>query len=187
MNARHLVTGVCAVTGLILASCEMQEQGSAIESGQPSAPTGAIAVIHPTEGNDIQGTVSFEQAGEAVRVTGELRNLSPGMHGFHVHEYGDCSASDATSAGGHYAPHGKPHGAPEDVERHVGDLGNIEANAEGIAQIDMVDSLIALSGPNSILGRAVVVHQGEDDLESQPSGDAGPRVGCGVVGVSNNQ
>lgn len=141
-----------------------------------------VAVVHPTEGNNATGTVTFEETENGVRVQAEIQGLSEGNHGFHIHQYGDCTASDATSAGGHYNPTDNPHGAPDDTERHMGDMGNIEANAQGLASIDYVDDTIQL---NSILGRAVVVHGGEDDLTSQPSGDAGSRLACGVIGVAN--
>lgn len=144
--------------------------------------TRVVAVVHPTEGNDASGTVTFEEADDGVRVQGEFEGLEPGMHGFHIHEFGDCTADDGTSAGGHYNPTNSDHGAPDDDERHMGDMGNIEANDDGSATINYVDEEIELS---SIAGRGVVVHGGEDDLQSQPSGDAGPRVGCGVVGIAN--
>lgn len=144
--------------------------------------TRTVAVVHPTEGNDASGTVTFEETDDGVRVQGEFEGLEPGMHGFHIHEFGDCSADDATSAGGHYNPTNSDHGAPDDDERHMGDMGNLEANDDGSATIDYVDEEIEL---NSIAGRGVVIHGEEDDLQSQPSGDAGPRVGCGVVGIAN--
>ncbi len=153
-----------------------------IVSGTSIGPL--VAVVHPTEGNNAAGTVIFEPADNGVRVRAEIEGLSEGKHGFHIHQYGDCTASDGSSAGGHYNPANKPHGAPDDAERHMGDMGNIEANAQGLATIDYVDDTIEL---NSILGRAVVVHGGEDDLTSQPSGDAGPRLGCGVIGVASTE
>ena len=147
--------------------------------------TKAVAVIHPTEGNEASGTVTFEEADDGIRVQGEFEGLSSGMHGFHIHEFGDCTADDGTSAGGHYNPTDNDHGAPDDDNRHMGDMGNLEVNDDGTATIDYVDEKIELSGSNGILGRGVVVHGGQDDLQSQPSGDAGPRVGCGVVGIAN--
>jgi Cu-Zn family superoxide dismutase len=108
---------------------------------------------------------------------------------FHVHELGDCSAADASSAGGHFRPFANPHGGRDADRRHVGDLGNLTANASGVAEADFVDSRVTLGGPAlsgtaSILGRAVIVHRQRDDLTSQPSGDAGARVACGVVGFA---
>lgn len=148
-----------------------------------SASASAVAVLQPTEGNNVQGTVRFTQVDGAVRVTADLTGLSEGQHGFHVHETGDCSAPDATSAGGHFAPEGSPHGAPDAPanQRHTGDLGNIEAGADGSATYERVDSLLAFEGQNSIIGKAVIVHATADDLSSQPSGNAGARVACGVI------
>ena len=143
-----------------------------------------IAVLHPTEGNKAKGTVTFEKVDGGIKVSAELEGLSQGKHGFHIHEFGDCSAVDGGSAGGHFNPTKKNHGAPEDTERHVGDLGNVEAGSDGTASYERVDSVVTLSGDNSILGRAVIVHAGEDDLTSQPTGDAGARVACGVIGIA---
>lgn len=143
----------------------------------------AVATLEPTEGNDVRGRVTFTATDGGVRVVADLEGLDAGMHGFHVHEFGDCSAPDASSAGDHFAPQGSPHGSPDDpaAERHVGDLGNIEAGADGTARYDRTDTVLTLSGPNSIVGKAVVVHAGQDDLASQPSGDSGNRLACGVI------
>ncbi|MGA7615147.1 MAG: superoxide dismutase family protein, partial [Thermoanaerobaculia bacterium] len=117
-----------------------------------------------------------------VRVDVDLTGLTPGEHGFHVHEKGDCSAADATSAGGHFNPTGAPHGSPAAATHHAGDLGNVTANANGEVHTSMTTSSITVTdGPRSITGRAVVVHADPDDFVSQPSGNAGPRVGCGVI------
>ena len=148
------------------------------------AVTRAVCVLHPTEGHHVQGTVTFTQIGDQVKVVADVTGLSPGLHGFHVHEYGDCTAANGTSAGGHFNPDHKPHGGPTDTERHVGDLGNITANAEGKAHFEWTDGLLALNGPHSIIGRGIVVHAGQDDLKSQPSGNAGARVACGVIGIA---
>lgn len=168
---------------------QQQSQNQDQEMDQEPATdfTKAVAVVHPTEDNEATGTVTFEDVEDGVRVQGEFEGLSSGMHGFHIHQYGDCTADDGTSAGGHYNPTGNDHGAPDADNRHMGDMGNIEADEEGNATIDYVDSKIELNGPNSIMGRGIVIHGGEDDFESQPSGDAGPRVGCGVVGVANTE
>lgn len=140
-----------------------------------------MAELSPTEGHAVRGTVHFEPAAGGVRVRAEVSGLAGGRHGFHVHEVGDCSAPDASSAGGHFDPAGAPHAGPDAAKRHVGDLGNLEAGSDGIARYDRVDAMLSLSGADGILGRAVVVHAGADDLTSQPSGAAGPRVACGVI------
>lgn len=142
------------------------------------------------EGNVVKGTVSFKDLGDGkTQVTGKITGLAPGPHGFHVHQFGDYSGGCGTT-GGHFNPHGKEHGASYDENRHAGDLGNIIAGENGEANVDLIDTLIPLSGPNSIIGRAIVVHAGEDDLgkggfeDSKTTGHAGGRLACGVVGFA---
>lgn len=146
--------------------------------------TRAIAVIHPTEGNQVHGTVTFTKKKGGVHVVAELNGLAPGAHGFHVHAFGDCSANDGTSAGVHFNPTSMPHAGPAAEKRHAGDLGNITADESGVAKLDVLDSHLRLEGTDSIIGRSVIVHAKADDLTSQPSGNAGARVGCGVIGVA---
>jgi Cu-Zn family superoxide dismutase len=148
------------------------------------APTKAVAVLHPTQGSSVQGRVTFNKAEAGVKVSLRVTGLTPGKHGFHVHEFGDCSAPDGASAGGHFNPTGDPHAAPADAKRHTGDLGNVEADQDGAAALDYVDARAALEGPESILGRGVIVHANADDLKTQPTGNAGGRVACGVIGVA---
>lgn len=143
----------------------------------------AICVVYPTLGNTVTGTIIFVQTDSGVKVIADLKGLSKGKHGFHIHECGDCSAQDATSAGGHFNPEGKSHGAPMDMTRHNGDMGNIEADDSGNAHLEYIDSMISLSGANSIIGRSIIIHQNEDDLKTQPTGNAGSRVACGVIGI----
>ena len=147
-----------------------------------SVVTGAAARIIPTSGNDASGIVTFQQEGNMVTITGEITGLAPGNHGFHIHEKGDMTEMDGTSAGGHYNPLEVDHGRPSDRIRHIGDLGNITADNNGRAVIDKTDTVIRLNGIYSIIGRAVVVHADPDDF-SQPTGNAGPRVGFGVIGI----
>ena len=142
----------------------------------------ATAMLEPTEGNTARGTVTFTQVNGTIRVEAEVMGLAPGEHGFHIHENGDCS-NNAEAAGGHFAGEGTQHGAPDAPvgQRHVGDFGNITAGDDSTATFDRDDSMIAFTGTNNIVGRAVVVHAGADDLQSQPSGDSGARVACGVI------
>jgi Cu-Zn family superoxide dismutase len=151
-----------------------------------AAVTDAVAVLAPTTGHQAQGTIHFHRDGDKVHVTGEVTGLSPNAkHGFHVHEFGDCSAPDGTSAGGHFAPEGHPHGAPDPAKHHAGDLGNVTADGKGTARVDVtVPGLSLVGGDRALVGRAVIVHAQPDDLTSQPSGNAGARVACGVIGVA---
>jgi len=146
-------------------------------------PTKAIAVVHPTAGNNVTGLVTFTKSGDAIKVVADITGLTPGKHGFHVHAFGDCSSSDGSSAGGHFDPTHKQHGAPDASERHAGDLGNIEADASGKAHLEWNDKVMKLSGADSIVGHAVIVHEKADDF-SQPTGNAGGRLACGVIGVA---
>jgi Cu-Zn family superoxide dismutase len=153
-------------------------------AGAADEPTKAIAVLNPASGSEVSGTVTFTTSGGEVKVVADINGLKPGKHGFHIHEFGDCSAKDATSAGGHYNPTKHPHAAPDAAERHMGDLGNLEADASGKAHLELTDKMLKLSGDNSIVGYAVIVHEKADDLKTQPTGDAGGRVACGVIGVA---
>lgn len=147
----------------------------------------AICVLHPTAGNEVTGIVTFTDSPEGVVVEATVEGLTPGKHGFHVHHYGDCSAPDGTSAGGHFNPDGTDHGGPHAHVRHVGDLGNLEADENGKAHYRMVDKMLELNGAHSIIGRSIIVHAGEDDLTSQPTGAAGARVAYGVIGVAKHE
>src|SRR5205807_10607182 len=138
---RHLSLGLIlvAVSALIAANLihaqmtEMTMPSSEMKAhdSEMVAITKAVAVLHPTKGNSVEGVITFTKEGNKIRVKGEVRGLTPGKHGFHVHEFGDCSAPDAASAGGHFNPTGMPHAGPDAAKRHVGDLGNIEAGADG--------------------------------------------------------
>jgi Cu-Zn family superoxide dismutase len=143
--------------------------------------TRAIAILNATAGNQVSGIVYFTQTRSGVLVEGELEGLTPGKHGFHIHEKGDCSASDGSSAGGHFNPTNTSHGAPGDEARHAGDMGNIMADENGRVVISYTDMHMDLNGEHSILGKGVIVHAQEDDLKTQPTGNAGGRVACGVI------
>jgi Cu-Zn family superoxide dismutase len=141
----------------------------------------AVVQLNPASGSDVRGTVHFYELKKGMRVVAEVTGLTPGKHGFHIHDKGDCSAPDATSAGPHFNPGGLKHGGPETAERHVGDLGNIIADAAGKGRYDRVDAALSFDGTNGILGRAVIVHATVDDLTSQPAGNAGARIACGKI------
>jgi Cu-Zn family superoxide dismutase len=144
----------------------------------------AVCILYPTEGNETSGMVKFTQTPEGIKIVADVKGLTPGKHGFHIHEFGDCSRLDGKSAGGHFNPEGTEHGGPDAAVRHVGDLGNLVANEDGKAHYEWIYSHISFTGSNSILGRAIIVHAGEDDLTSQPTGNAGARLACGVIGLA---
>jgi len=156
-----------------------------IETTRVPPVDGAVCILRPTDGNSVRGVVTFTRMENGVRITADVRGLAPGRHGFHIHQYGDMRSPDGKSAAGHYNPGGNRHGGPSDAERHAGDLGNLTAGEDSTARYERLDSVIRLNGAKSIIGRAVIVHADEDDLTSQPTGNAGARVAGGVIGIAN--
>ncbi len=149
-------------------------------------PTTAQASLNPTAGNKAKGVVRFTEGADGkVTVSIEIEGLTPGQqHAWHVHEFGDCSAADASSAGSHYNPEGHEHGLPEkNPKRHAGDFGNLQADAQGKAKASLVVDNLTVGRKNAVLGRGVIVHAKMDD-GNQPVGNAGPRLACGVIGVA---
>ena len=140
----------------------------------------ASAKLEPKSGSKATGTITFTKVGDEVELSGDIENLSPGKHGFHIHDKGDCSAPDASSAGGHFNPTHQHHGGPDTAEHHAGDLGNIEADSSGKAHIQWKGKL-SLAGADSIIGKSVVVHEKADDLKTDPAGNSGARIACGVI------
>lgn len=155
-----------------IAGCAVMESG---------AGTRAVANLEPTKGNSAHGTVTFVQHGDSVRVSARLSGLKPnGEHGFHVHEKGDCSSGDGMSAGGHFNPAGKAHG-PQSREHHAGDMPNVKADAYGNASATFELSNVSVEGANGIVGKGLILHRDPDDYKSQPAGNSGPRIACGVI------
>ncbi len=149
----------------------------------PPEPLQATAQLKPTKGNKVIGEATFEQVGDKVHVVVFVQGLKPGgEYGLHIHEAGDCSSGDGMSAKGHFNPFGKPHGHPDSPERHAGDLPPLKANKAGRANIQVHMDIITLNpGPASIIGRGLIVHAGPDDYTTQPTGNAGARIACGVI------
>ena len=182
-------------TAFALAACAAEPEPAAVDPAPidpapapaPALPAGTTVQIEPLGGSGVSGTVTLSPAPGGLEVRYELAGLTPGPHGFHVHENGSCADGDdgtpGGAAGGHFAPGGSPHGAPDaaDGQRHAGDFGNVMADASGMASGSFVDVVATLDGPNGIAGKAVVVHADPDDLQTQPTGNAGSRVGCGVI------
>ena len=183
MKRRRFLFSWLVATGVIfiIQACTNNPQTTNMEVNPVNK---AICVLHPTEGNNVHGVITFTPTDGGIKIVADVEGLSEGKHGFHIHEYGDCSNPDGTSAGGHFNPENKKHGAPTDAERHVGDLGNLDAGPDGRAHYERVDNVISFSGKHSIIGRGIIVHAGEDDLTSQPTGAAGARVACGVIGIA---
>jgi Cu-Zn family superoxide dismutase len=198
MNTHQVMDRIAAATVLaaallVAAGTAMAEhhEGDAGHAGHhaeaaAATPAKAIARLMPTAGSKVSGIVRFEQTAEGVLVSAMVAGLEPdSSHGFHIHEYGNCIADDGTSAGGHFNPHGVDHAGPDADTRHAGDLGNLAADSSGKASYERVDRHLALSGPDSIIGRGIIVHADTDDLKTQPTGGAGARKACGVIGVTN--
>jgi superoxide dismutase, Cu-Zn family len=144
----------------------------------------AVVTLQPTSGSKVSGLIDLMTHDGGVHFSGRIAGLTPNaQHGFHVHETGDCSAPDASGAGGHFNPSGDAHGAHDAPSHHAGDLPSVSADAQGEADVDvMANGLeIGTGGPRDVIGRALIVHQSPDDLRTQPDGAAGPRIGCGVI------
>ena len=164
-------------TALTLAACS-----STAPSPAPVASTSASARLTPTTGNTTNGIVRFVQTGNTVRVTGGISGLKPGaVHGFHIHEKGDCSSGDGMSTGGHFNPTSSAHGNHDHGAHHVGDLPSLTANAFGVATLNFESDSIRLDGPTDITGRGLIVHRDPDDYTTQPTGNSGPRLACAVI------
>jgi Cu-Zn family superoxide dismutase len=151
-----------------------------------SAPPGAtgaqgMARLEARSGSSASGTVRFMQQGDQVRVVASVSGLKPNQeHGFHVHEKGDCSSPDGMSTGGHFNPGGHPHG-PQDKAHHAGDMPSLKADATGRAEATFVLGAVSVTGPEGLIGRGVIVHANPDDYTTQPTGNAGGRIACGVI------
>lgn len=169
---------------LALACSSGPEPAEEVSRDLPAAVApAAVAALHPTGGSEVHGDVKLTDVEGGVRVKATVHGLKPGRHGFHVHEYGDCTGRTGVSTGPHLGSEGDLHGGPWSPpgERHLGDLGNLEAHEDGTAHYERVDRHLVME---EIIGRSVVVHLHMDDLETQPSGDSGPAVACGVVGIA---
>ena len=156
---------------------------------RPAPPT-ATATLEAKSGSNVTGAVRFTEmmadGVPAVQVSINAQNVPPGVHGFHVHETGDCSAADATSAGGHFNPESHKHGGPGEATRHAGDFGNVLAGDDGRVDATYLMRGVTIgAGPHSIAGKAIVLHAAPDDLVTDPTGNAGARIACGVITMGN--
>ncbi|MEO8191312.1 MAG: superoxide dismutase family protein [Acidobacteriota bacterium] len=173
----------------VVAGCASQSGSTSSSSPRVTPAAGssegpsAKADLESKSGSTVTGTATFTELGSGgVRAHIHIENAPPGTHGLHLHEKGDCSDPEAKSAGGHFNPGGMPHAGPMADKRHAGDLGNIEIGANGKGDLDVRSDLLTVkAGPNSVVGRAVVFHEKADDLATQPTGNAGGRLACGVI------
>ena len=165
---------------LSMATCSLALVAGATVAA--ASPMTATAKLTGKAGSDVTGSITFTEDAGKVKVEAHVMGLAAGMHGFHIHEKGDCGDAEFKNAGGHFNPTSEAHGAPADAHHHAGDLGNIEIDAKGHGSLEISSAMLSVAqGPNSVVGKAVIVHEKADDLKTQPTGDAGGRMGCGVV------
>lgn len=174
------------ITVALCAACAHKETTQPVAPAPTPAPveqgpTAAQATMKPAKKQKTKGVVHFTQSGDKIKVEAIIEGLKPGPHGFHIHENGDCSAADFSSAGGHFNPGHKSHGSTEAGEKHAGDMGNITADNKGKAKLTIELSGVTLSGAESIVGKSVIIHEKVDDFKTQPTGNAGARWACGVI------
>ncbi len=179
-----------AIASVFLAACsstpKTQDAATTAPAAQSTAQSARVNLASAS-GSLVSGTLSVMPMGDGVHVTGEIGGLQPGSaHGFHIHEKGDCSAADASSAGGHFNPAGSAHGKAGAGAHHAGDSDNLIADANGVAKVDAHFGGVTLGGgaANDVAGKAVIVHASPDDYKSQPAGNAGARVACGIIAVT---
>lgn len=189
MRTMPNATLLAACATLALAGCASTPQPTA-ETPPPgvapatSSVAAAVANLSAASGSLVSGRLTLRPMGDGIHVNGEIGGLPPNSsHGFHIHEKGDCSAADASSAGGHFNPAGQPHGRASAPRHHAGDSDNLVADAQGVAKVDAHFGGIVLGGGggNDAIGKAIVVHADPDDYRSQPAGNAGARIACGVI------
>ncbi|MEZ4750013.1 MAG: superoxide dismutase family protein, partial [Bdellovibrionota bacterium] len=178
---KHVLILAGLIGGVFFPGCTRNENPNAVTENRGENAFTAVADLQAKSGSKVSGTVAFNLKPEGLVVTARVENATPGKHGFHIHEKGDCSAADGSSAGGHYNPTDKSHGGPSAASHHVGDMGNITVNADGTGSLKETLKTENFSDWEDLIGRAVVLHGGTDDLVSQPSGNAGDRVACGVI------
>lgn len=178
-----------ATATLLLAACSSTPPAATTPPPATARSTAqsARANLASASGSLVSGQVTLAPMGDGVHLTGTVGGLAPhSAHGIHVHEKGDCSAADASSAGGHFNPTGKAHGRAGTATHHAGDMDNITADAEGVAKVDIHLAGVVLGGgaASDVVGRALVVHAAPDDYMTQPAGNSGARVACGVITVT---
>lgn len=193
MLPKKFIPLFCAAIALVFfASCSTPNPTSTAPSPSPEAESlaateplnVALAILSPTEGNQVTGSIKFKQAEDKITILANLQGLQPNsVHAWHIHEFGDASSPDGKAMGSHYNPEEMPHGLPNNPERHAGDLGNLKADSQGEVAKEITVNNISINGPqNPILGRGLIIHAETDD-GGQPTGNAGSRIAQGVIGL----
>lgn len=183
MTGRKSFFALISSTLVLAAGCGGEQTVPGGADGEPPGGSpAAVAQLQGAPGANVAGTVSFFPAeGAGARVVVEVSGASPGAHGIHIHESGECVAPTFESAGGHFNPTGAPHGCPPAESRHVGDFGNIRIGEDGKGTLELTTPLVTLEGPSSVMGKAIILHHGTDDCSTQPTGHSGDRLACGVI------
>lgn len=173
-----------SILSVMAISCTHRPSATTSPDHSPTeqqAPTRAHAVLKFASGMKAKGMIHFTAENGEMTVETMVEGIKSGPHGFHIHEVGDCSKADFTSAGGHFHVHSNVHGSTTSKERHAGDLGNLMANSKGVANTIIKISDISFKGESNIIGKSVVIHKDKDDFKSQPAGNSGARIACGVI------
>lgn len=175
--------GVGFALAVLSAGCEKEQTSGGKPEENAEVATEAMADIDSKSGSTVTGTADFKAEGKTVTLTVSIQGATPGRHGIHIHDRGDCSAADASSAGEHWNPFSKAHGRWGGESYHLGDIGNMEIDQTGRGTLTFTTDewAIGTGGANDIVGKSVVIHANADDFMSQPSGNSGERVGCGVI------
>lgn len=184
MKKYFIITLLCVTLIGCKETVKENETNSEVKIDAVEKSLTATAFIEAKSNSTVSGTVTFIENNGKVSMTAKFTGLTPGPHAIHIHENGDCSAEDGSSAGGHWNPTHEDHGAWEHNGFHKGDIGNLNADENGIATISMETDLWCIGCEDetkNIIGKSIIVHKDADDLKSQPSGNAGDRVGCGVI------
>jgi len=168
--------------GLIFTAAGLALTVYGVSGAKADSGPRAMATLDARSGSNVTGQAAFWEGPDGVKVVVHVENAPPGLHGLHIHEKGDCSDGEAKSAGGHFNPTGADHAGPMDERHHAGDLGNIEVKADGTGDLSITTKMLTVKeGPNSVVGRSVIFHEKADDLKTQPTGNAGGRLACGVI------
>lgn len=179
MRAAWVTIFALSIAGLSCGGGGKQPEGPPVGAGGVKT---AVAMLQGAPGSEIHGTVTFIQQGDEVRIVADVTGATPGAHGIHLHEHGDCGGEGFANAGGHFNPSGAPHACPPTEPRHAGDFGNVDIGNDGKGHLELTTKDLTVGpGPSSVIGRSVILHEGPDDCSSQPAGNSGARLACGVV------
>jgi Cu-Zn family superoxide dismutase len=191
MWKRSVLLGAGLACAITLAACKQETEPAVTEEPMAEAtalpateptPTEEVAAAQLSGPDGVTGVVNFTAMGDGAHMVARVEGATPGSHGFHLHQNGVCDPPEFTTAGDHFNPTAADHGGPQSAAHHAGDFGNIEVGADGTGNLELhVMGVTVAEGPNSIVGKSLVLHGGTDDLTTQPSGNSGPRIACGVV------